>query len=211
MRADDNRDRLPGQGAIESVFEHPELADERKEQGVQDREADVARVLRAASFAAEKHRTQRRKDIEASPYINHPLALAHLLGSCGITDPVVLCAAILHDTIEDTETSYDELVAEFGREIADVVAEVTDDKSLPPQERKRLQVEKAHAKSTRAKLVKIADKTCNLRDIASTPPADWPLRRRRAYFDWAGKVVAGLRGVDERLERAFDEAAAKRP
>jgi guanosine-3',5'-bis(diphosphate) 3'-pyrophosphohydrolase len=176
------------------------------------RTSDVALVLKAAAFAADKHRHQRRKDADASPYINHPLALADLLANVGgVTDPVVLCAAILHDTIEDTETDYAELVAAFGVEIADVVAEVTDDKNLKPAERKRLQVVKAASKSERAKLVKLADKTCNLRDLASTPPVDWPLDRRREYFDWAAQVVAGLRGVSPRLEQTFDSAAAARP
>jgi len=174
--------------------------------------SDIALILKAASFAAEKHRSQRRKDADASPYINHPLALAHLLATdAGIDDPVVLCAALLHDTIEDTETSYDELVAEFGREIADVVVEVTDDKSLPKAERKRLQVAKASSKSAAAKLVKLADKTCNLRDIAGSPPADWPIERKQQYFDWAREVVVGLRGASPALERAFDQAAACRP
>lgn len=164
-------------------------------------------IFQALAFAAHKHRDQRRKDAGASPYINHPIALADILvNEGGITDHVVLCAAILHDTIEDTETTYEELVVAFGREIADVVAEVTDDKSLDKAERKLLQIEHAAHASPRAKLVKLADKTCNLRDIATTPPADWSDERRRAYFDWAGKVVAGVRGTNAALEAAFDRA-----
>lgn len=171
---------------------------------------EMALVLKAAAFAAEKHRCQRRKDAEASPYINHPLALAHILASeGGISDPVVLVAALLHDTVEDTETSLDELRDEFGTDVASVVAEVTDDKSLPKDERKRLQVVKAASKSDAAKLVKLADKISNLRDIAATPPADWSRERRLAYFQWAREVVAGLRGVNPALEQAFDEAFHK--
>lgn len=166
------------------------------------------KVFQALAFAAHKHRDQRRKDAGASPYINHPIALADILvNEGGITDHVVLCAAILHDTIEDTETTYEELVVAFGREIADVVAEVTDDKSLDKAERKLLQIEHAAHASSRAKLVKLADKTCNLRDIATTPPADWSEQRRREYFDWAKKVVAGVRGANAALEAAFDKAA----
>lgn len=166
------------------------------------------KVFQALAFAAHKHRDQRRKDAGASPYINHPIALADILvNEGGITDHVVLCAAILHDTIEDTETTYEELVVAFGREIADVVAEVTDDKSLDKAERKLLQIEHAAHASPRAKLVKLADKTCNLRDIATTPPADWSEERRRAYFEWAKKVVAGVRGANAALEAAFDTAA----
>jgi guanosine-3',5'-bis(diphosphate) 3'-pyrophosphohydrolase len=168
--------------------------------------SDLALVLKAAAFAADRHRGQRRKDAEASPYINHPLALAELLaGEGGVTDPVVLAAALLHDTVEDTETTLAEIEAGFGAEVASIVAEVTDDTSLPRAERKRLQVARAAAKSDRAKLVKLADKICNLRDIAASPPADWSEARKREYRHWAGEVVDGLRGVSPVLEAAFDE------
>lgn len=170
------------------------------------------RLLQALAFAADKHRNQRRKDAEASPYINHPIALADVLANeGGVTDESVLIAAILHDTIEDTETSADELRTHFGEAVTAIVLEVTDDKSLPKAERKRLQVAHAPYASREAKLVKLADKICNLRDIVVSPPARWPLERRQAYFDWAKAVVDGLRGVHPALERAFDEALEKRP
>lgn len=172
---------------------------------------ETRKVFQALAFAAHKHRDQRRKDEGASPYINHPIALANILvNEGGITDHVVLCAAILHDTIEDTETTYEELVGAFGREIADVVAEVTDDKSLHWRDRKQFQIEHAAQASPRAKLVKLADKTCNLRDLAATPPPEWSDERRRAYFEWAGKVVAGVRGANAALEEAFDQALTAR-
>lgn len=168
---------------------------------------DLALLLKAAAFAADKHRLQRRKDAEASPYINHPLTLAHILCTeGGIAEPKVLIAALLHDVVEDTQTSIEELSQEFGADVARVVAEVTDDKSLPKQERKRLQVVNAAHKSDAAKLVKLADKICNLRDIAACPPADWPLERHEAYFHWAKDVVQGLRGVNAALEAAFDQS-----
>ncbi len=166
---------------------------------------DIGLILKAVQFAAEKHRNQRRKDAEASPYINHPIALADVLcREGGVDDVVVLCAALLHDTIEDTATSPEELAEAFGPDIAGVVLEVTDDKSLPKAERKRLQIEHASAASPRAKLVKLADKICNLRDIASSPPADWPASRKAEYYVWARKVVDGLRGTNPALERVFD-------
>jgi (p)ppGpp synthase/HD superfamily hydrolase len=168
---------------------------------------DIALIMDAASFAAERHRLQRRKDVEASPYINHPLALASLLsGEGGVTDPTVIVAALLHDTVEDTETSLHEIEERFGAEVAAIVAEVTDDKSLPKPERKRLQVVKAASKSDGAKLVKLADKVCNLRDIVSSPPAAWSGERRAEYFRWAREVVSGLRGINGALEAAFDRA-----
>ena len=173
---------------------------------------ELALLLRALAFAAHKHRDQRRKDAEASPYINHPIALADVLvNEGGITDVEVLCAALLHDTVEDTATTHEELVNAFGSRVARIVAEVTDDKALAKAERKRLQIEHAPGLSAEAKLVKLADKICNLRDVAERPPAKWDLERRREYFDWAKRVVAGVRGAHPRLEAAFDAAYARRP
>jgi guanosine-3',5'-bis(diphosphate) 3'-pyrophosphohydrolase len=172
----------------------------------------LALVLKAAEFAAEKHRHQRRKDAQASPYINHPIALARLLANeGGIADADVLCAALLHDTIEDTETTAEELRAEFGEVITAIVLEVTDDKSLSGPERKRLQVEHAPHASHQAKLVKLADKICNLRDLLHAPPANWSLERKRAYFQWAGQVVAGVREAHAGLAAIFDELYARCP
>lgn len=174
--------------------------------------AELGRVLRALEFAADKHRDQRRKDLPASPYINHPIELADVLcNEGGVCDADVLCAAILHDTIEDTETTREELEVHFGRAIADIVAEVTDDAALPKAERKRLQIEHAARASDRAKLVKLADKICNLRDMRTRPPAGWDLARRREYFDWAKAVVDNLRGVHPQLEALFDAAYRHRP
>ena len=173
---------------------------------------ELALLLKALAFAAHKHRDQRRKDADASPYINHPIALADVLvNEGGITDVEVLCAALLHDTVEDTATTHEELVDEFGSRIARIVAEVTDDKRLPKSERKRLQVEHAPHISHEAKLVKLADKLCNLRDVADRPPAGWDLARRQEYFDWANQVIDGLRGTHARLEAVFDAAYARRP
>lgn len=169
-------------------------------------------LFEVLAFAAHKHRAQRRKDKEASPYINHPIALADVLANeGGVDDPVALSAAVLHDTIEDTETTYEELRERFGKETADVVMEVTDDKLLEKAERKQRQVVHAPHLSQRAKLVKLADKICNLRDIASNPPANWPLERKREYYDWAKRVIDGLRGAHPGLERIFDREYAKKP
>ena len=167
--------------------------------------SNIGLILKAAQFAADKHRNQRRKDAEASPYINHPIALANVLANEGeVTDPIVLCAALMHDTIEDTDTTAEELTATFGTEITGVVLEVTDDKTLPKAERKQQQIEHARHASSRAKLVKLADKICNLRDIAVTSPADWTEQRKAEYFDWARKVIDGVRGTHPRLEAIFD-------
>jgi guanosine-3',5'-bis(diphosphate) 3'-pyrophosphohydrolase len=164
----------------------------------------------ALAFAAHKHRDQRRKNAAASPYINHPIALAHVLANeGGITETPVLCAAILHDTVEDTQTTYAELERRFGAEIAGIVREVTDDTSLPKARRKELQVEHAPHLSRGAKLVKLADKICNLRDVAEDPPANWPRERRVEYFEWAGRVINGLRGTHPALEAVFDAVYAR--
>lgn len=167
--------------------------------------------IRALAFAAQKHRDHRRKDSQQTPYVNHLIAVVEVLVEHGVDDPAVLAAAALHDTVEDTDTTLDELRAAFGDEIAAVVAAVTDDKKLVKAERKRLQVEHAPQLAPRARLVKLADKICNLRDVADQPPAGWPLARRQEYFDWAKAVVDGLRGTHAALEAAFDAAYARRP
>jgi len=171
-----------------------------------------AELIDAMAFAAHKHRDQRRKDEQASPYINHPIALARVLAvEGGVSDRLALLGAVLHDTVEDTETTAAELARHFGSDVAGVVMEVSDDKSLPKARRKELQIEHAPHMSRPARLIKLADKTCNLRDVAHSPPVDWPLERRRQYFDWARRVVDGLRGTDAKLEAAFDAAFALRP
>ena len=162
-------------------------------------------LLTALTFAARKHRDQRRKDAEASPYINHPIEVAELLARIARVDDVtVLQAALLHDTVEDTQTSPDELEREFGSAVRKLVEEVTDDKTLPKLERKRLQIAHAPHLSPRAKLLKLADKICNVRDVMYTPPKTWDQRRRVEYLDWAARVVAGCRGTNRTLERHFD-------
>jgi guanosine-3',5'-bis(diphosphate) 3'-pyrophosphohydrolase len=173
---------------------------------------DLGLVLRAAQFAALKHKDQRRKDVKATPYINHPINLAEVLHTDGgVRDPVVIAAALLHDTIEDTKTTYNELRGLFGAGVADVVIEVTDVKFLGRDSRKRLQVAKAGRASERARQVKLADKICNLRDILARPPAAWSLAERQKYFDWAKQVVDQARGVNPKLERMFDRLYRQRP
>ncbi len=162
-------------------------------------------LLTALRFAAQMHSRQRRKDSDASPYINHPIAVAEILASVGgVTDLAMLQAAILHDTIEDTKTTTQELDEQFGQKVRLLVQEVTDDKSLPKEERKRLQVEHATHLSNGAKQIKLADKICNMGDISPTEPAGWPLQRKREYLEWAEKVIAGCRGCSPQLEQHFD-------
>ena len=171
---------------------------------------DSALLLRAIDFAARKHRLQRRKDPEASPYINHPIAVAMLVTEVGkVTDSATILAAVLHDTVEDTETTFEELEANFGRPVRDIVAELTDDKRLPKSVRKQLQIDHASSASLAAKTVKFADKICNVIDISETPPSDWDLTRRQEYLAWSEAVVAGCRGVNAGLEERFDEVVAQ--
>jgi GTP diphosphokinase / guanosine-3',5'-bis(diphosphate) 3'-diphosphatase len=175
-------------------------------------EQPLGKIMRALSFAAAKHRDQRRKDAEASPYINHPIALATILANeVGIVDPTVICAALLHDTIEDTKTTAKELEEHFGSEISSIVLELTDDKSLKKEERKQRQIDHSAQTSEKARLVKLADKIANLRDIAASPPKDWDSKRQQEYFDWASRVVDRIRGTHPALEALFDVAAKARP
>src|SRR5436190_12752844 len=166
-------------------------------------------VTQAADFAARRHVNQKRKGSAGEPYINHLAEVAMLLASATAGEDAELVAAgFLHDTLEDTPTEYEELVAHFGATVAQIVAEVTDDKSLPKAERKQLQVDKTPAKSVRARLLKMADKTSNLRSLATSPPADWDSTRALEYVEWAERVVAGCRGLNPSLEKLFDAAAA---
>jgi len=167
---------------------------------------EVAQLLKAVRFSAHKHQNQRRKDEDASPYINHPIEVAELLANVGdVSDLPTLLAAILHDTVEDTGTTFSELEEHFGRDVRLLVAEVTDDKSLPKEERKQLQIEHSRGLSIPAKQIKIADKICNVRDVIYAPPPNWSMERRREYLQWAKKVVEGCRGSNANLERCFDE------
>lgn len=181
----------------------------------------MTRVVDAIAFAAHAHRAQRRKDKDSTPYINHPVALVHILAvEAGIDDADVLCAAALHDYLEDCcgedgqptlEEGRDLLHRRFGLQVLALVEAVSDDKTLPKAERKRRQVEHAAHAPLGARLIKLADKTANLRDLSEFPPADWPAFRRREYFDWAARVIDPMRGTHAALEALFDAAHARRP
>jgi GTP diphosphokinase / guanosine-3',5'-bis(diphosphate) 3'-diphosphatase len=166
---------------------------------------NLANLLQAISFSAKKHRFQKRKGIDGEPYINHPIEVANILANVGkVTDFNILTAAVLHDTVEDTETTAEELTNLFGEKVCGIVLEVTDDKSLPKHERKLLQIEHSPHLSIEAKQVKLADKISNVSDVLNNPP-DWTEERKREYVVWAKKVVAGLRGVNAELDELFDK------
>ncbi|XP_008158257.2 guanosine-3',5'-bis(diphosphate) 3'-pyrophosphohydrolase MESH1 [Eptesicus fuscus] len=173
--------------------------------------SEVAQLLEAADFAAHKHRRQRRMDPEGTPYINHPIGVARILThEAGITDLAVLQAALLHDTVEDTDATLEEVELRFGAQVRRLVEEVTDDKTLPKPERKRLQVERAPHSSPGAKLVKLADKLYNLRDLNRCTPKGWSEHRVQEYFEWAAQVVRGLQGTSPRLEEALQQLFRER-
>lgn len=174
-----------------------------------DMESNAIRtIVEAAAFAAEKHRSCRRKDVEATPYINHPLRVAQILIESGVDDVDVIAAALLHDTIEDTETKYEELVERFGSSVAGMVLEVTDDKELEKQERKERQVFSAPHKSDGAKLIKLADKSANLEDLINRPP-DWTAERIAEYRKFAQRVADGCRGVNAALDQRVAALTAR--
>jgi GTP diphosphokinase / guanosine-3',5'-bis(diphosphate) 3'-diphosphatase len=170
----------------------------------------IGLLIDALQFSADKHRGQKRKDGDTA-YINHPIAVAHILKHIGrIDDHVVLCSAILHDTLEDTNTTKDELAQRFGAEVAEIVWEVTDDLELKADksrdaERKQQEIDHAPKLNPKAKLVKMADKISNLTDILNNPPVNWLIERKQGYFDWAKQVVDGMRGTNVRLEEEFDK------
>lgn len=170
----------------------------------------VRAVLDALAYAAEKHRDQRRKGADRTPFINHAIEVAELLARVGgVTDPVTLQAAILHDTLEDTPTTPAELEAAFGPDVRRIVEEVTDDTLLPQEERKALQEERARQLSEPARKIRLADKISNVKAVTTAPPVDWPLDRRRDYVEWTERVIAGCRGICEPLELLYDAALSE--
>ena len=192
---DDNSGGLLAPFFVEEPMDHGDTA--------------AARILRAAHFAARVHATHKRKGASAEPYVNHVLEVARILAENGAPEEAVL-AGLLHDTVEDSDNdpepiTHARLVAEFGETVARIVAEATDDKSLPKEIRKSLQVSHAPKKSDAAKQLKLADKVSNLRAIADSPPANWNHARRTEYVGWAGRVAAGCRGVNPALDALFDE------
>ncbi len=170
--------------------------------------SDTAEILRAAVFASRVHATHKRKGASAEPYVNHVLEVAEILAAHGAPTAAIV-AGLLHDVVEDSSDDpipvlHDDLVNAFGAEVAGIVAEATDDKSLPKETRKALQVRNAPKKSDAAKQLKLADKISNLRAISSSPPANWDHARRVEYVGWAGRVAAGLKGVNPALDALFD-------
>lgn len=172
----------------------------------------VIGIAQAIDFAAQVHTHQRRKGELEEPYVNHLTEVARLLAEATYgEDPNLVIAGLLHDSMEDQEVQYQELVQRFGEDVASLVSEVTDDKSLDKAERKRLQVVKTPYKSDRAKTLKMADKIANLRSILNSPPSHWDLERKQTYFDWAKAVVDGCRGVNATLEQQFDALYQQKP
>ena len=170
----------------------------------------IQAILSAARFAAEKHAGQRRKGDAAEPYVNHLIEVAELVAmALREPDTNLVIAALLHDSIEDADVTADDLASRYGADVASLVSEVTDDKSLPKQERKRLQVEHAAKKTPRAQTIKLADKISNLRSMLSSPPAGWDFERRREYFVWARRVVDGLTAPNPMLKAEFESTFSK--
>lgn len=202
------RNRLARMGGGRNQNERPELEPLFRSIRNNHPKADLALIERAYRTAEHLHGTQMRKS--GDPYITHPLAVTTILADIGMTEPT-LVAALLHDTVEDTQTTAAELDAHFGRAVAATVMEVTDDKTLPKAARKQQQIDHAPHLSHGAKLVKLADKISNLRDVSDSPPAGWPVERKREYFDWARRVIDGVRGTNARLEALFDAEYARRP
>ena len=155
-------------------------------------------IERAERFARVCHAGQCRKGAAKEPYTIHLQEVSSLVEKWGGSKEAI-AAAWLHDTVEDCPpTSHDDLVAEFGNRVADFVAELTDDKSLPKPKRKELQIENAAKKTPEAALVKLADKTSNVGAIAKSPPEGWSLARRLQYIAWAEKVVSALPYLPEK-------------
>lgn len=173
---------------------------------------DLQQLVGSLSYSAVQHQDQRRKNARKTPYINHPIALLHVLVvEAGVQDKSALNGALLHDTIEDTDAEEEDLRARFGNAITDVVVAMSDDKSLPKDVRKQLQIDHAKDWNYSARLAEYADKICNMRDLLVEFPEGWTLQRVREFFDWAKAVIDQIRGTHEKLDVIFDEVYAKRP
>lgn len=167
-------------------------------------QSEMAKIVRAAYFAGEKHKDQRRSDKEETPYINHPLELASILVDEGYVDDVnVICAALLHDTIEDTETTFEELESIFGPVVTNIVREVSNDMTLSSTERRIRETENIPGLSHPAKLVKLADKIANIRDISTMPPVGWTLAKKEAYFDFSLSIAERAKDASPLLYEVF--------
>jgi (p)ppGpp synthase/HD superfamily hydrolase len=157
-------------------------------------------VQRALEFATEKHKDQKRKNKSRDAYIVHPVEVMNILKDCGVTDTATLCAALLHDTVEDTGTTSEELVENFGQDVCTIVLECTDDKSLAKVDRKKAQIEHAKHISDKGKLVKLADKLSNIGSLTNDPPARWSEEVVTGYVRWGFAVCEGLFGVNDKLD-----------
>jgi GTP diphosphokinase / guanosine-3',5'-bis(diphosphate) 3'-diphosphatase len=167
------------------------------------------RLLSACLFAADKHKTQKRKDKNSTPYINHPIHVSCLMSEAGVTDVDILIAGLLHDTIEDTKTSNEEIAQLFGENVLKIVLECSDDKTLPKEKRKQLQLEHAADVSMGAKMVKLADKYSNLSDLLENPPKSWSEKEINGYAIWVYAVYQKLKGInkvfDDKFTKLFDK------
>ncbi len=173
---------------------------------------DQVKIIEAIAFASERHKSQIRKGAGKVPYINHPVKVAQLLSQYGEDDPDLIISAFLHDVIEDTTKNEKEIkeisgliLDKFGEDVLLTVLEVSDNKSLPVEERKHLQIIHTPKLSDKAKKLKIADKICNILDIKNDPPENWPVKRKLAYLDWSKQVVNGAKGLNKKLDKYFDQ------
>ena len=160
-------------------------------------------ILKATEFAANKHRGQFRKGNRNTPYVNHPIKVAYVLEKVGVTDEIILAAALLHDVIEDTDATHSDLKNVFNEKVADIVLEVSDDKEKSKEERKSAQIASAPSLSFEAKLIRIADKICNIQDVCGKESPDWDYERKYEYLEWAKEVVDTITGTHELLENMF--------
>jgi len=168
----------------------------------------MQRLMNACDYAARCHSGQTRGGAAREPYVNHVIEVAARVARSPDASEVLVIGALLHDVIEDTDGTAADIAARFGADVASLVLEVTDDTTLPRDERKARQVRDVAGKTADARRIKLADKAANLAALCDSPP-DWDTARRIAYLDWAERVIAGCRGLDPVLEAAFDAEAAR--
>lgn len=170
----------------------------------------MKKLIQMLSYASEKHKNQRRQGVNKTPFINHPIEVCRILSEVGgVTDEDILCSCLGHDLIEDANVTFEDLEMLFGIRVANMVQECSDDKSLPKQERKRLQIIHTKTISDDAKLIKLADKIANMQSVLNDPP-NWPLERKIKSFDWSYEVVGWIQGLNPALEEMFADVYAQK-
>jgi len=166
-------------------------------------EKDAEAVLGAAIFATEKHKSQVRSNEKKTPYIIHPIEVADLVMKIGhVYDKDVLITALLHDVMDDTQTTYEQITSLYGTKVSSYLEEMTSKQGLSLKEQKKQQIMQAFRQNPSVAIIKLSDKLSNLKTLATSPPPSWSRDRIDQYFQWAQTVIENLPESNQLLKKA---------